>query len=111
MRRTLPRYNTSTLIAGTGWRSGSIRTGRNRIPNSALFRRDIADPRRMHGDVLETIGEMYPLVGCWPLLQSQAGSPFPCRADRPRCEAATAVGANIIQLVLDAPRAKRALIR
>src|SRR5882757_702522 len=77
---------------------------------SPLFRRNIPNPGRMRGEIVQAIGQMHALVRRWTLCDRQPGTPFLCRPDRPRDETAAAVRAYIVQLVLDAVRTERALV-
>src|SRR6266404_6584931 len=80
-----------------------------RVVTSALPRRNIPDTGRMRGDVVETIFEMHTLGRWWVFSDRHAGPPLGCRPDRPRHETATAVRADVVELVLDAVRAEGAL--
>src|SRR6266849_6150770 len=81
------------------------------VVTSALLGRDIPKLRRMLNYIVETVGQMYPLVRWRALLDRQSRPPFLRRADRPRDKTTAAVRAHIVQLVLDAVRAERAFVR
>src|SRR6185437_10930107 len=91
-------------------RSERRRVARNDGGGSPLLRRNIPQPRAMRGDVVQRIFQMHALVGRHVLGDADARPPFPRGADRPRHEAATAVRTDVVQLVLRAIRAERALI-
>src|SRR5690348_2736474 len=81
-----------------------------RAERSAPLRRDVLDARDMSRQVLGTVREMDTLVRRRALLEGHAGTPFPRRTDRPRHEAAAAIGTDIEEPGLDAVRAERAFI-
>jgi len=91
------------------WSFGPSRNDGDRI-SSALLRRDIPKLRRVLANIVETVGQMYPLVRWRALLDRQSRPPFLRRADRPRDKTAAAVRAHIVQPVLDAVRAERAFV-
>src|SRR5262249_36564416 len=64
----------------------------------------------MRGDILAAVGEGGPLGRRRPLGGRQAGPPFVSRPDWPRHETAAAIRTDIVNVLLDAVRAKRALI-
>src|SRR5215472_13606651 len=76
---------------------------------SAVFGRDIAEAGAECGNVCAVIFETAPLRRGWPCRQSDAGAPFVLRADRARRETAAAIRADIVQHILDALGAERAL--
>jgi len=78
---------------------------------SPLLRRNIPNPGRMRGEIVQAVGQMHALVRRWTLLDRQSGAPFLCRPDRSRDKTAAAVRAYIVQLVLDAVRTERAFVR
>jgi len=78
---------------------------------SPLLRRNIPNPGRMRGEIVQAVGQMNALVRRWTLLDRQSGAPFLCRPDRPRNKTAAAVRAYVVQLVLDAVRTERAFVR
>jgi hypothetical protein len=65
----------------------------------------------MLGDFVETVGEMHPLVRQRPLRHRLSRPPLPGRPDWPRDKTTTAVRAHIMEFVLGAIRAERALVR
>ena len=75
-----------------------------------MFRWNIPYPRRMRGDVVVTKGQMDALARWRVLSDRHAGPPLLGWPDRTRDEAAAAVRAHIVQFVVDAVRAERALI-
>ena len=77
---------------------------------SPLLRRNIPNPGRMRGEIVQAVGQMNALVRRWTLLDRQSGAPFLCRPDRPRNKTAAAVRAYVVQLVLDAVRTERAFV-
>src|ERR1700709_353757 len=83
---------------------------RNDDESSALLRRNIPQLRRMRGNILDAVFEMYPLVRRRMLCDAHAGTPFRRRPDRTRHKPAAAVRADIAELALDAIRTERALI-
>jgi hypothetical protein len=64
----------------------------------------------MFGDIVKTEFEMDAFARWWVRLGAHAGTPRCGRPDRSRSETAAAVGAHIMELVLDAVRTERALI-
>ena len=78
--------------------------------SSTILRRNIPDARRMRRDVFKAVGQMHALVRRWTLIDPQSRPPFLRGPDRPRHKTAAAVRAHIVQFVLDAVRAERALI-
>src|SRR3982074_1070837 len=92
------------------WSFGPSRNDGDRI-SSALLRRDIPKLRRVLANIVETVGQMYPLVRWRALLDRQTPPPFLRPAGpRPRDKTAAAVRAHIVQPVLDAVRAERAFV-
>src|SRR6516165_7613313 len=76
----------------------------------APLRRNVANPCRMDGDILQAIFEMYPLARSRVLFQRYARPPFLRGPDRPRHKSATAIRAYIAEFGLDAIGTKGALI-
>jgi PAS domain-containing protein len=76
----------------------------------SFFRRNIPYPRRMCRDIVMTKRQMDPLGRRRVFSGRYARPPFGCRPDRARDKTAAAVRAHIVQPLLGAVRAERALI-
>jgi len=77
---------------------------------STAFGRDRRDLANECGDRLATVGETHAFCRGRPLGQRQSRPPLLRWPDRPRDEAATAIGADIAQMPLDAIGAEGAFV-
>jgi hypothetical protein len=65
----------------------------------------------MRGDIVEGIFEMHTLARWRVFLDGHAGPPLGARPDRPCDKTAAAVGAHVVEVVLDTVLAERAFVR
>jgi hypothetical protein len=88
----------------------AVSTQDRSVPASAFGRRDRRDRGRELCDLRRAVGRMPPVRP--GRVDGEAGGlpPRASRADGPRLEAAAAVGAHVVELVLDARGAERALV-
>src|ERR1700738_353017 len=91
------------------WSIGPSRNDEDQLSSRSL-RRNVPQLRRMLSDIVKAVGQMHAL-GRWRVFfDRHAGPPLRRRPDRPRHETAAAIRAHIVELVLDAVRAERALV-
>jgi hypothetical protein len=83
---------------------------RNGLDSSPLLRRNIPQARGMCRNILDAVLQMHPLVRGQLLRHAHPRPPLGRWPDRPRRKAATAVRADVMQLVVHAIRAERAFV-
>ena len=98
------------LVSARGGSAAVTEAAVQRRPAHQRLSGEMPSFRSVRRDVLPAVGEPHPLARRRALGKRQPGTPFPDRPDRPRHEAAAAVRADIVEMLVDAIRAEGALV-